>query len=465
MPDTTPSSVYAEQIPEKGTGLLTSKSIEAGELVFLVDRPLVCVPDNPHLNETCYYCFMYLPKDGPRSKQNTRKLQSCMGCKVARYCSKLLLRKKAGSMSESEWQDFMGTQDHSEKIKKDSAHNGPGLTKWQDIHLMSQAAHKYSGTSESLDLVQSITARCLVNSMTMTDGTFSTLGTCLSTSAALLNHSCNPNCMFIFSGASLSIRSLHPIPAGNELTISYVDVTAPSHRRQEELRPMYYFDCTCEYCVSKLTCGQPDVPVALKDGLPSTEILHREAEGKRLKALAEDAPPRQKAELLDQAMGLFLDYGNIYPLWRYPWPSIRNEVRMMQWDSGQESIAIVQALKAYFFIDPVIYPIPWHPIRTVRTFILLKMIYELQYRMFKSPDGGDQVEGDFKMYNIDWLSANKGLEQEIEAAIPRGFGIQSSFAAEYKRLPKFGPPEKYGRKMDWLGERKKLEEAAENLAE
>lgn len=301
--------------------------------------------------------------------------------------------------------------------------------------------------------------------MTMTDGTFATLGTCLSTSAALLNHSCNPNCIFVFSGPSLSIRSLRPIAADSELTISYVDITAPSHQRQEGLRPMYYFDCMCEYCTSKITCGQPDDPAAMKSRLTSATIRDLEAEGKRLEALAEGIPPKEKSGLLDQAMDLFLTYRNVYPVWRYPWPSVRNEYRLMQWNHGQKSVAIVHALKAYFFIDPVIYPISWHPIRTVRTFTLLKMIYELQYQMLRSPDGGDAVEGDFKRYNIDWLSVNKGFEQEIEAAIPKAFGVGSSFAEEYKRLPKTGALEKYGRKMDWAREQMKLKKAAADLAD
>ncbi|KAL8813716.1 MAG: hypothetical protein Q9200_000053 [Gallowayella weberi] len=356
-------------------------------------------------------------------------------------------------------------QDHGEEIKRNCAETSPGLTKWQDIQLMSQAAHKYSGTSESLDLVQAMTARCLVNSMTMTDGTFTTLGTCLSTSAALLNHSCNPSCIFIFSGASLSIRSLRSVSAGSELTISYVDITAPSHQRRKELMPMYYFECTCEYCTSKLTCGQPDVPAVLNAGLPSAKIFKLEAEGKRLEELAEAVSPTEKAKLLDQAMNLFVSFKNIYPLWRYPWPSIRNELSMVQWRIGQLSLAICHALKSYFFIDPVVYPGLWHPIRTVRTFTLLKMLYELQYQMFRSADGGDQVEGGLKGYSIDWLSVNKGLEHEIEDAMPKCFGTESSFAEEYNRLPKLGSQEKYGRTIDWTKERAKLRKAANELVD
>ncbi|KAI4281109.1 MAG: hypothetical protein L6R38_003941 [Xanthoria sp. 2 TBL-2021] len=378
----------------------------------------------------------------------------------------LLLRKKAGSLSDSEWGDFLRTVDHVDDLKKDSTKGGLAHDRWQDVHLMSQAAHRYSGTTESLVLVQSMVARCLVNSMTVTDATGSTLGSCLSTSAALLNHSCSPNCIFIFSGASLSIRSLQSIPAGGELTISYTDITTPSHRRQLDLSSMYYFNCACEYCTKKLTCGLPDVPTALRNGLSSAKIVDLEAEGERLQALAGDATPADKIQLLDQAMKLFVTYKDIYPVWRHPWPSIRDEMRLLQWNLDHWSIATVHALKAYLFIDPKLYPNPWHPIRIQRVFVLSKLIHELQYQMFASPDeNGDRVEGKLKEYNINWLSVNKGLEEEIEAAIPKAFGTESSFAEEYRRLPKSESSEKYGLRMDWLGERAKLERAAREIVD
>ncbi|CAO1606283.1 SET and MYND domain-containing protein 3 [Xanthoria calcicola] len=382
---------------------------------------------------------------------------------LVRMVMQLLLRKKADALSDSEWNDFLRTVDHVDHLKKDSTKGGLSHDRWHDVQLMSQAAHRYSGTNESLILVQSMMARSLVNSMTVTDGTGSTLGTCLSTAAALLNHSCNPSCVFIFSGASLSIRSLRPIPANAELTISYTDITKPSHRRQVDLRSMYYFKCTCEYCTKKLTCGLPDVPTALEKGLSSAKILDLEAEGERLQCLASDATPANKIKLLDQAMVLLVPYKDIYPVWRHPWPSIRDEVKLLHWNLDHWSLATVHALKAYFFIDPMLYPNAWHPVRIQRVFVLFKLIRELQYQIYVSPD--DRVEGDLRKYNIQWLSVNMGLEGEIEAAIPKGFGTESSFAEEYRRLPKSESPEKWGMKVDWVGERAKLERAAREIAD
>lgn len=78
MPDLIPSRIHASQVPGKGTGLFTAEVIEAGNLVFRIDRSLLCVPDNDHLDKTCYNCFL---------TDATTKLKTCMGCKVVRYCS------------------------------------------------------------------------------------------------------------------------------------------------------------------------------------------------------------------------------------------------------------------------------------------------------------------------------------------------------------------------------------------
>ena len=89
MPDQYPPSIYASNIPGKGRGLFTSQAIEAGELVFCVDRPLLCVPSNPHLGETCYHCFLCIPEGFVQQDGDKRRLQACMGCKVVNYCSKV----------------------------------------------------------------------------------------------------------------------------------------------------------------------------------------------------------------------------------------------------------------------------------------------------------------------------------------------------------------------------------------
>lgn len=71
----------------------------------------------------------------------------------------LLLRKKAGSLSESEWDEFMRTIDHVDDLKEDNTRGELAQDRWHDVQLMSQGAHRYSGTHETLTVVQSMMAR------------------------------------------------------------------------------------------------------------------------------------------------------------------------------------------------------------------------------------------------------------------------------------------------------------------
>lgn len=91
MPQKFPSNVYAQPVPGKGTGLFTSQTIPAGELVFAIERPLVQVPDNKHLAKACYNCFYLEPPEG-RSAVEARTLKACNGCKIVKYCSKVRAR-------------------------------------------------------------------------------------------------------------------------------------------------------------------------------------------------------------------------------------------------------------------------------------------------------------------------------------------------------------------------------------
>lgn len=74
------------------------------------------------------------------------------------------------------------------------------------------------------------------------------LGLSLHPSASFFNHSCIPNCYSEWSGINLVFKALYPIPAGAELTISYIDAHSQTRQRREELRNAYYFTCICPRC-------------------------------------------------------------------------------------------------------------------------------------------------------------------------------------------------------------------------
>ncbi|KJE92016.1 hypothetical protein CAOG_03053 [Capsaspora owczarzaki ATCC 30864] len=71
-------------------------------------------------------------------------------------------------------------------------------------------------------------------------------------SASFFNHSCDPSCDRYQDKFLLSIATRRPIAAGEELSISYIDVNAPCRTRQHELLDSYHFQCSCTRCVREL---------------------------------------------------------------------------------------------------------------------------------------------------------------------------------------------------------------------
>lgn len=62
--------------------------------------------------------------------------------------------------------------------------------------------------------------------------------------------SCRPATSWRFDSTNftLQLRALHPIPAGSEITTSYIDILLPSSSRKSELRRKYGFTCSCTAC-------------------------------------------------------------------------------------------------------------------------------------------------------------------------------------------------------------------------
>ena len=78
--------------------------------------------------------------------------------------------------------------------------------------------------------------------------------------AASANHACDPNCAAesAFDAPTIEFVAQRAIQRGEEITISYFDVTAvcgasadakvAAGRRRKLLRRNYLFDCACDLC-------------------------------------------------------------------------------------------------------------------------------------------------------------------------------------------------------------------------
>ena len=67
---------------------------------------------------------------------------------------------------------------------------------------------------------------------------------------AILNHSCDPNCILTYEGspATQIIRIIKPVTEGEELFHSYTDICQPTSVRRSRLMETYNIDCQCERC-------------------------------------------------------------------------------------------------------------------------------------------------------------------------------------------------------------------------
>ena len=100
-------------------------------------------------------------------------------------------------------------------------------------------------------------SRLTMNGFTISNAEQKALGVGVYQPASMINHSCRPNAVqsFWLSGSSdchhppmLQITMCRDVKIGEEVTISYCDVTASRYDRQKVLKTNYNFVCDCVVC-------------------------------------------------------------------------------------------------------------------------------------------------------------------------------------------------------------------------
>ena len=197
--------------------------------------------------------------------------------------------------------------------------------------------------------------------------------------AAVLNHSCAPNCVLTCGlGAELRVRTYCAVPAGTELVHSYVDLTRATAARQRVLHAAYAFDCVCNRCVNGLRVGGEDVD-SLIDA--ASDMAH---EGIRVEpASAEEADPIEASrKLLREASerGLLKDDGAAQAAAQFAWTALEirrahchrlsilrfeaevlmGQLAMCTGDSGLGR-ATECGRNAVAFLEVALSHVPWHP--------------------------------------------------------------------------------------------------------
>ena len=238
--------------------------------------------------------------------------------------------------------------------------------------------------------------------MTLVNSTFDTLGMTFDPTMALLNHSCTPNAAVVFDHNIASVRSIRPISADEQITISYIDNTFKRAIRRQQLRDQYYFECHCEGCEPStgtftdrdlwicehckgripepLLKGDFTCPQCKKIQTTSLQTL-RTLEAKAMMQLdLENSTTMSIENLLNQQLLPTLQSLTSNPSWpvlRQPAPALRYQIYLTCLSTGNLEAAFhhINTLITSPLID--IHPEPFHPLRTVKIFLMGTLLASL----------------------------------------------------------------------------------------
>jgi|APGre2960657444_1045066.scaffolds.fasta_scaffold00441_5 SET and MYND domain-containing protein len=123
---------------------------------------------------------------------------------------------------------------------------------------------------------------------------------------ATANHDCAPSACLTFRGATTQLRSVRSLSAGEEVTLSYIDLCACASERRAELREGYFFECQCARCAAAFapggceedramggcgcaSCGAATAPLATVCGACGAQVAPQPADVRRARTDAAEA--------------------------------------------------------------------------------------------------------------------------------------------------------------------------------
>ncbi|XRM48583.1 hypothetical protein ABZX51_011497 [Aspergillus tubingensis] len=267
----------------------------------------------------------------------------------------MVLRSERQKYSDEELDQFLQLETHIKDIRDKSA------SQWERISLSSKAIKAYSGTDMSEEVISAMGAKLDLNSFNLTNAVYDRLGVYLHPYAAIFNHSCDHNAAVSFDGPNLHIKALRPIRKGEQIFITYIDVTDPYPIRQHNLQSRYYFTCHCSKCTSEAAS-------------PTATTLH---------------PAQQEAYDIIQSLSTLenpiqsilkalttLRTSSI-PATTQPSISLLDELITSLLAQQKYKSAFAYAAARYRAVDPVVFPLKGHPIRLLHAWVLARLAIHL----------------------------------------------------------------------------------------
>lgn len=155
-----------------------------------------------------------------------------------------------------------------------------------------------------------------------------------------------------------------------------MDTTKQKYKRQKELKERYFFDCTCLRCESS---ADPKIPAemqaaarrAMLTGRPQLVDPHLDDQNPQ-SLRSTQGSTRMDLKSLIEAQKL-LDRAN-YPSQVYQARQNIDDIVLKAIGAREWLLATKFALRRSMDVDPLTAPQPWHPVRVVNYWVLLKLI-------------------------------------------------------------------------------------------
>ncbi|XP_065066385.1 histone-lysine N-methyltransferase SMYD3-like [Rhopilema esculentum] len=277
----------------KGKGLKADFDADAGETVF-AELPTTFVVARKQRETTCAGCLGPDPScNDTQGVQSSLGLRKCSRCQFVYYCG-VSCQKKDWLNHKQECKNIIRVQPKrppdlcllaarflqymGRSFKKTVCDAGKTeansrdqrIQKFQDFFMNNSSniseKRKEMLFTFSVVLKQFIDATTLqtlgispneligilcwltCNCFNILNSDMNSIGVGIYDLASLINHDCTPNCVAVFEGAKVLIRSIKTISKNDEVTISYIESLETRDNRIKELKERYFFQCTCYTC-------------------------------------------------------------------------------------------------------------------------------------------------------------------------------------------------------------------------
>ncbi|GAM19369.1 hypothetical protein SAMD00019534_025440 [Acytostelium subglobosum LB1] len=275
--------VAPSPLPEGGVGCFATKSYATGDLLFKANSFASAV-DNPLVGYVCDYCLKY--------DYSNHKIDRCAGCHFVYYCSRQCQIAAWEDLHKYEcplYKVFKSTSQEPiprtaslfvrllirTKLQRDNLCTPESKSIFGSYLIFEQLLshiNKMNGDQRfRYTMLSSITASILTKqpmknvtndqtinvldylSKGLTNGFHVDDDQVLKAAViypylSLLNHSCRPNAIQLFTDNSCQLRALRPIEQGEEILIHYHMQGQEHNQLRQQLKENSYFNCQCVVC-------------------------------------------------------------------------------------------------------------------------------------------------------------------------------------------------------------------------